>query len=387
MFILSRILFALAVVVSAQAADAHVQRRSPTPAPRRMAAEDPRSRAMTFKAYQECSGNGCPYFVLAQGVITQDTPQAFRAFLAREQYQPVVYFDSPGGSLTWALELGRLIRGRGLDTYVGGPYEAFGGFRPGTGAEEVTRTLSRQGVCFSACAYAFLGGVAREIGDGGLYGVHRFYSGGRPLGDATTQVAMTVLAAYLDEMGVDRRLLDYASLTPSERLSTLPREVARRLSVDNTEPELSGWQLDTSRDGALYVYVAQRQPRHDATVTFAITRAGESFAGTIVYNINQKFRPAEDLDNIFLEESKEFPDYVHPPTVGGVEVTASQGWTRARGGGYVLRFALNRTAVDAMLKGDGFEFDPGFPRAYWDVAPLVTFSTAKLRESLIALTR
>jgi hypothetical protein len=342
---------------------------------------------MTFKAYQECSGNGCPYFVLAQGLITQDTPRAFRAFLAREQYQPVVYFDSPGGSLTAALEFGRIIRARGLDIYVGGPYKSFEGFGPGLGGEEITRTLARQGVCFSACAYAFLGGVAREIDDGGLYGVHRFYSGGRPLGDATTQVAMTVLAAYLDEMGVDRRLLDFASLTPSERLSTLPREVARRLSVDNTVPEPSSWRLDTSSAGDLYVYATQRQPRHNATVTFIITRAGAGLAGTILYSINQKFRHARDLDNIFLEESKEFPEYVHPPTVGGVEVTASSGWKRAAGGGYALRFTLDRAAVDAMLKRDDFDFDPGFPHVYWDVAPFVNFSSSKLRESLIALMR
>lgn len=49
---------------------------------------DQRTRPMTFRAYQECSGNGCPYFVLAQGVITPTSPRAFRQFLATEKYQP-----------------------------------------------------------------------------------------------------------------------------------------------------------------------------------------------------------------------------------------------------------------------------------------------------------
>lgn len=381
----SLLLFTLSAITFWPTVGVSAQQQPPSVAPRRALAEDPRARPMTvFKTHQECSGNGCPYFVLAQGVITEETPRAFRAFLSRERYQPTVYFDSPGGSLAAALELGHLIRERGLDTYVGGPYESFEGFSAAGG--EKTRTLARTGVCFSACAYAFLGGVAREIGEGGLYGVHRFYSGSRPLGDATTQVAMTALASYLDDMGVDRRLLDLASLTPSERAGTLPRRVAQRLLVDNTEPELVPWRLDTTPDGSLVALAEQRQPRRDATVTFKIRAAGKYLAGSIVYRIRQKFRTPADLDEIFLEDSKEFPEYVHPPSIGGVEVKETSGWVRAAGGGYVLPFTLDRGAVRAMLAGDKFEFDPGFPHALWDVTPLVTFSSSKLRESLIALT-
>jgi len=168
---------------------------------------DPRTQPMTFRAYQECSGNGCPYFVLAQGVITPTSPRAFQQFLSSEKYQPVVYFDSPGGGLSAALELGRLIRARGLDTYVGGPYEAFEGFAGP--AREINRTLTQRGICFSACAYAFLGGVSREIHEGGSFGVHQFYSGGRPLGDATTQVAMTTLISRV--CSFDRSLVCFTN--------------------------------------------------------------------------------------------------------------------------------------------------------------------------------
>ncbi len=311
------------------------------------------------------------------------TPGAFRQFLAGEKYQPVVYFDSPGGRVTAALELGRLIRARGLDTYVGGPYESFEGFSGP--AREKTRTLARRGICFSACAYAFLGGVSREINEGGSYGVHQFYSGGRPLGDSTTQVAMTVLASYLDEMGVDRRLLDLASLTPSERLSSLPLAAARRLLVDNTEPELAPWALDTTSGGKLYAYVVQQQPRRDATVSFALTRSDSGLAGTILYKIKQKFRSADDIDNLFLEEAKDFAENVRPITIGGIKINVTANWTGKSNEGYALRFLLDNSTVQAMLAQPSFEFDPAFPRAYSDVSPQVTFSSEKLRQSLLAL--
>jgi hypothetical protein len=342
----------------------------------------PRERAMTFRAYQECSGNGCPYFVLAQGVITSATPSAFRQFLAKEEYQPIVYFDSPGGNLTSALELGRLIRARGLDTFVGGPYEAFIGFASGN--EKIQR-LTTQGICFSACAYAFLGGVSREIGERGIYGVHQFFSSDRPLGDATTQVAMTVIGSYLDEMGVNRRLLDLASLTSSRRMSSLPIDIARRLLIDNTEPELATWSVDTTITGKLYAYVVQHQPRRDATVSFMIIRNEAGFVGSILYRINQKFRSVRELNDIFLDESHTFSENVRPTTVANVELQIISNWSGSSREGYFLRFKLNTTAVRAMLADKSFDFDPGFPRVYSDVSPQVTFSSEKLRQSLIAL--
>ena len=365
--------------ISASRATAVAARRvSPTSAAERLI-------PMTFHAYHECSGNGCPYFVLAQGIITPTTPRTFQQFLRKEKYQSVVYFDSPGGNLVAALELGRLIRARGLDTYVGGPYEAFEGFSGP--AQEITRTLSRRGICFSACAYAFLGGVSREINEGGTYGIHRFYSGDRPLGDASTQVAMTILASYLDEMGVDRRLLDLASLTPSHQLSSLPRDVAHRVLVDNTEPELEPWMLNTTPNGNLYAYVVQRQPRRDATVQFFITRTDLGLNGTIVYRIRQKFRSAAEIDAIFLEEARDYTENVRPITVATREIQVTANWTGRASTGYALNFLLDSSTVESMLAESAFEFDPGFPRVYADVSPQVTFSSDKLRQSLLALSR
>jgi hypothetical protein len=174
---------------------------------------------------------------------------------------------------------------------------------------------------------------------------------------------------------------------PAQCLSSLPLPVARRLLVDNTAPELAPWTLDTTSNGKLYVYVVQRQPRRDATVSFLITRSDSGLVGTIVYSIKQKFRSADEIDEVFLEEAKDFAENVRSVTVAGVSIHVTANWTGKSSKGYSLRFRLDSSTVESMLAQTSFEFDPGFPRVYSDVSPQVTFSSEKLRQSLLALSR
>jgi hypothetical protein len=198
---------------------------------------------------------------------------------------------------------------------------------------------------------------------------------------------MTILSAYLDEMGVDRQLLDLASLTPSEKLRSLSLPVARRLLVDNTAPELAPWTIDTTPNGKLYAYVVQRQPRRDATVSFLLARSDSGLVGTIFYKIKQKFRSADEIDAVFLNEAEDFAEHVGPVTLAGKGIQVTAIWTGKSTEGYSLRFRLDDATVASMLAQKSFEFDPGFPHAYWDVSPAVTFSSEKLRQTLLALSR
>lgn len=77
--------------------------------------------------------------------------EAFREFLDRPRAQPlrIIYLDSRGGNPQVGVEIGRMIRERGLDT----------GFHYGHGR------------CVSACTSIFLGGV------------HRYYVGGERVRD------------------------------------------------------------------------------------------------------------------------------------------------------------------------------------------------------------
>lgn len=83
------------------------------------------------------------------GMIQRGDAQRFAQELQRAGPIEEILFHSGGGSEPDGLELGRLIRKAGLNTRIP------------SGA-----------MCASACADAFLGGVARRVEMGGRYGIH-----------------------------------------------------------------------------------------------------------------------------------------------------------------------------------------------------------------------
>ena len=117
-----------------------------------------------------------------------------------------VAFDSPGGSVADALAIGAAIRE----------------------AKRAT-TLDAGAVCLSACPYAFVGGTERHIHKDAAFGVHQHSF------DASTILPAALAASdiqrgqarvlrYLDEMGIDLRLMGPAMETPAEEIYLLVRE-------------------------------------------------------------------------------------------------------------------------------------------------------------------
>jgi len=111
--------------------------------------------------------------------------------LVRENGPRFVTFQSPGGNVWKAMELGRLIRQSALDTLQ-------------------IRSLE----CESACAFAFMGGVKR-FADPGAIGMHRASlqdSSSVDVDSAVSSIqALTATEiAYLNDMGVDPALLQVA---------------------------------------------------------------------------------------------------------------------------------------------------------------------------------
>jgi len=123
-----------------------------------------RAKAMTFELIAEpqaCAERVC---ILASGEIDDRAAQDFSAFLKAQRVGAgaLVVLNSPGGDLLQSLVLGNKIRAAGLATTVVRYDRAAQQFRPG-------------GVCASACAYAFLGGVERTVGEGARIGVHQIF--------------------------------------------------------------------------------------------------------------------------------------------------------------------------------------------------------------------
>jgi len=157
--------------------------------------------------YQGTGGNcsDCVW-ILAEGVIAPETDNAFARFLERnkeyvENTALTIEFNSPGGDLQAATRLGRLIRDLGWDTHVGYHYA------PGTPSDEMLPLGEfpdgdpklKPSKCMSACAYAFLGGVARDVMEGVELGVHQFSD--QKNSSSAAQLLQGALAQYVEEMG------------------------------------------------------------------------------------------------------------------------------------------------------------------------------------------
>src|SRR6266498_4586744 len=243
------------------------------------------SKPMTFRFYQENWGSGTIFYILAEGTITSETPKQFYQFARKlldsdDERPDFVFFNSLGGSLAAGLEMGKMIRRLGLNTLVGGKYKAIGK------ALHSQVTTVNNGVCYSACAYAFLGGVGRRVTESGTFGVHQFY-GAQKDSAASAQVTMTLLAEYLNVMGVGRELLTVASLTPSKQMGVLTVRQAQELNVDNSSPPLSEWTIDATSSGKIYAYAIQKQPLRNATTTFFLMNENSLYKGKILYRIKQ----------------------------------------------------------------------------------------------------
>ena len=156
----------------------------------------------------------------ASGEITLATPHDFME--AGVPRGATVSLDSPGGNVEAAMELGRLIRLRELQTEVA----------PGRG-------------CASACVWAFAGGRDR-IYRSSLFGpllVHRFYGVNGDNGEANAQALVARISHYLDEMGVGHQLLEMALETPSETVATVPFDNAHAWGLDTfPAPEADGFR-------------------------------------------------------------------------------------------------------------------------------------------------
>ncbi|WP_234841995.1 SH3 domain-containing protein [Sinorhizobium meliloti] len=141
-------------------------------------------------SFPETTEGGHRFVMVGGDFAYEDDLNAFVA-VVRAHRAVAVIFDSPGGNVFKAMELGRLIRSEGLHTIQ-----------------------SRGSECSSACALAFLGGVQRFAQPGSI-GVHRSSfrdTRGISVDDAVSQVQRLTadIMAYIAEMGADPALLQLA---------------------------------------------------------------------------------------------------------------------------------------------------------------------------------
>lgn len=146
--------------------------------------------------------------VLEGSIADGDAARMTKEITALATPPKKIFLNSPGGSVSDALDLGRFFRGEGFDT-----------------------ALRTGDICYSACPYLLASGVARDIPDGGSVGVHQHYFGRNTLLPAFVAVediqrGQGEVMGYLDDMGIDLRVMRHALVTsPDEIYVLLPEEL------------------------------------------------------------------------------------------------------------------------------------------------------------------
>lgn len=215
--------------------------------------------------FTPCSGNGsmCNTVVLLRGEIDRKAEAELKnavELIRRENpsYPVRVAFNSPGGSLISGLRIGEYLRHVRADTLISNSYTVWW-----DAPEEVV--VDSEVVCYSACFYAFLGGVKRSAevyGDEIPLGIHQF-SGGTTV--ESSQIVSVLLAKYAEDLNVDRRVIDWASLVPPDEIRLLSKREANGLNVLNEDPPLSPWVIRA--DGGDYrLEVSQRRSGRDCEI-------------------------------------------------------------------------------------------------------------------------
>jgi hypothetical protein len=154
--------------------------------------------------------------LMATGTITPGSSQRLAAEVGRHSdYIKTVVLNSPGGSVTDALAMGRLIRDRKFATEVeSGKY------------------------CVSSCPLVFAGGVERLAGDKATIGVHQVAAAARAASNGPPRDEMSVAQnisarcqRYLADMGVSLRVWVHAMETPHDRLFVFKPDELKSLNM------------------------------------------------------------------------------------------------------------------------------------------------------------
>jgi hypothetical protein len=174
--------------------------------------------------------SGEEMILIAGEVLEDETPEKFLQ-LAKTSGLKSVIFDSEGGNIIAALELGRAIRKGGFNTHQE------------QGSE-----------CASACSLLFVSGVNRYADDETI-GVHQSWfdtDAGIDMEEAVSAVQELTadMLTYLIEMGVDPKLLQVSLTTPSDDMHYLSTKQMVELKVVTGEGEAAGQVAETATSEA-----------------------------------------------------------------------------------------------------------------------------------------
>jgi hypothetical protein len=157
-----------------------------------------------------------------------------------------IYLASPGGSLTEAMKIGRLVRALRWGTKI--PSKESPDLRQNIVAALKLKAPQSNYMCASACFFISIGGIERlSTLDEGLLGIHRPYMSDADLKTLSANQAMasttqvrTITEAYLKEMGVPSKYADLMFSIPKDQVRWIS-EADFQADFAGLIPELKDW--------------------------------------------------------------------------------------------------------------------------------------------------
>lgn len=159
-----------------------------------------------------------------------------------------IYLASPGGSLTEAIKIGRMVRAFRLETQI--PVHAPPNWRQKYVETLKLRDPEKNYLCASACFFIAVAGIKREgspVGDDVLLGMHRPYFSDADLRTLSAEQALTsavrvrtMIDAYLKEMGVPSKYADLMFAISKDKILWVSEDNFR-LDFSGFIPEFKDW--------------------------------------------------------------------------------------------------------------------------------------------------
>jgi len=170
---------------------------------------------------------------------------------------------SPGGSITEALKMGRLLN-------------AIASLFPATVTSDVGirgDEVSKPGDCASACVLIYLGGTYRFLQSGSRIGVHQFYFDGDKSISSSAAVSVSQLLAaevteYLREVRADASLFSEMAKTGPEDINWVDRSRLEELRVVTNHIYDQGSEYK-NLDGIYYLLLWQKSYYGENKITAA----------------------------------------------------------------------------------------------------------------------
>lgn len=224
---------------------------------------------MSFRNVSDGGNFASCCWTVAEGEITSDTPDQFRAFVIAERAEgstvSSIRLIGLGNDIEAAMELGRAFRQQELNITIG---------RSRMYHDPWFEEL-QEGACSGACVLSFLGAAHRNLDIGTTLEIGQLIdTQTTPRSDRGTrttdpvqraienQILVGQIVSYLDEMGIDPRLYALlASVPPTIGSRPITQDERMELGIENADDTVTDWRAELHGNGFLAIIDTQLTDR------------------------------------------------------------------------------------------------------------------------------